>query len=364
MVTRLILIMAVLAWAGPAYPAEPIPPIYKWDHIYTPKKEGKPHGSSMVELEGGNILATWYASTEETNSEAQIFGAVWDRRKWAWGQPYVIIPRGYSKSVGNTALYKDEDGIIWMFFAAVRVGGWSGSNIDYVQSRDGGKTWSEGKTLVSRLGHLPRNKPIPLGGHRMLAPFFIDFWYETNMVGSYTMRIEYKDGRIISKHTVHLDDYDAIQPALAKLPDGGILLLARDKSSRFIRRSYSRDEGITWAPMMVTDIPNPGSAIATIYVQELGCVLMAYNHSHTASNPLALAFSMDGGVTFTRLPDLAGDDKGGESNYSYPTLLQTREGLIHVLWTHDNRESLKHSIFSLAWLEGKMKAAPGGARTR
>ena len=359
MVTRcavLALAMA-MAWAFSAGAQEYVPPFYKYDHLYTPKELGKPHGSSMVELDNGDILATWYVATEETNTEAQIMGAVWDKKKWEWGAPRVIIAKEYSKSVGNTALYKDEDGIIWMFFAAVRFGGWSGSTIHYVQSRDGGKTWSPGAKLVGSLGHLPRNNPIPLGGRRMLAPFFIDFWYETNMVGSYTMRIEHKNGEIISREEAHLDDHDAIQPALARLPDGRILMLARDKSSRFVRRSYSADEGKTWAPAQVTDIPNPGAAVSIIYVEDVGAVLMAYNHAREAGNPLSMAFSMDGGVTFTRLPDLAADPENPKVGFTYPTLMQASDGLIHVLWTHNDRESLKHSVFSISWLAAEMKKA-------
>ena len=341
---------AALAWTQPAWSAPGVS-FYKWDHIRAPKDEGKPHGSSMVELPGGDILATWYAATEETNSDAQIFGAVWSREKWAWGKPYVIIPKGYSKSVGNTALYLDDEGIIWLFFAAVRIGGWSGSNIDYVQSRDGGKTWSEGQTLVSRLGRLPRNRPIRLSRGRMLAPFFIDFWYETNMVGSYTMIIDHHDGRITRTQTFHLDDHDAIQPTLVHLPDGRILMLARDKSNKFIRRSYSHDGGKTWEPMTMTDIPNPGSAVDAIYVNELDVVLLAYNPSHKDSNPLTLAFSSDGGREFHNLVNLAGDRWASLVAYNYPTILKTREGLFHVLWTHNNRESLKHSVFNMKWLK-------------
>ncbi|MDH5679461.1 MAG: exo-alpha-sialidase [Nitrospinota bacterium] len=364
MVTRraFFIIFVATIWAligsTPALAVKSIAPsFYKWDNLHSPKEEGKPHGSSMVELEGGDILATWYAATEETNSEAQIFGAVWNKKKWAWGKPYVIIPRNYAKSVGNTALFKDDDGIIWLFFAAVRVGGWSGSNIDYTQSKDGGKTWTEGKTLVTSLGHLPRNRPIRLEKGRMLAPFFIDFWYETNMVGSYTMTIDHNEGRVLSTQTFHLDDHDAIQPTLVPLPDGRILMLARDKSDKFIRRSYSRDNGKTWEPMALTDTPNPGSAVDAIYVEKLGIVLMVYNHSHKASNPLTLAFSLDGGLEFTRIVNLAGDRWSNLVAYNYPTIMQTSDGYFHVLWSHKNRASLKHAIFNMKWLEDSVKNA-------
>lgn len=226
--------------------------------------------------------------------------------------------------------------------------------VDYVTSSDDGKTWSEGSTLVWKLGNLPRNPPIRIGDHKMLVPLFTDFIYEINMVGSYTALLKYRDGEILEKSFARLDDYDSIQPAIVKLPDGRILLLARDKSDRFIRRSYSNDNGGSWAAVTITSVPNPGSAISAIFVEEIGSVLLAYNHSRKSRNPLSLAVSTDGGRVFRRITDLEYKPEDKNAAFSYPTLLRTKDGLIHAIWSYDNRATLKHVRFNVDWLKERM----------
>jgi len=348
------LIFTVL-WVGAAY----CEPVLKSDTISSPEGFGKPHGSSMVELENGDILATWFSAGKETDSGAMIFGAEWKKKTGAWTKPRVIIPSDYSKSVGNTALFKDDDKVIWLFFAAVAVGGWSGSMVDYVTSSDDGKTWSEGETLVWRLGNLPRNPPIKIGDHTMLVPLFTDFMYEINMVGSYTARLKYSNGKILEEKIARLDDYDAIQPTVVKLPDGRILLLARDKSDRFIRRSYSTDNGSSWASATITDLPNPGSAISAIFIDEIGAVLLAYNHSRIGRNPLSLAISTDGGMTFRRITDLESKPGDKDASFSYPTIIRTKDRMLHLIWSHDKRATLKHIWFDLDWLIERIKDGAG-----
>ncbi|RLC54844.1 MAG: hypothetical protein DRI30_08510, partial [Chloroflexi bacterium] len=219
------------------------------------------------------------------------------------------------------------------------------------------KTWSEGHTLVINPGNLPRNLPIKVGDHKMLVPLFTDFWYEANMVGSYTALITYKDGKIVAKKFSSLDDHDAIQPAIVKLPDGRVLLLARDKSSRFIRRAYSSDNGQSWSKVPMTTLPNPGSAISVLFVEELSATLLAYNHSRKGRNPLSLAVSLDSGTDFRRVVDLESKPGDPQASFSYPTLLRTRDGLVHAIWSHDSRATLKHARFNLLWLQRKIQDA-------
>jgi len=329
-------------------------PFFKSDVVFPPKGFGRPHGASLVELSNGDVMATWFSSKEETTSDAAIFGSVWRHADGEWRPPRTVIPSGYSKSVGNTALFRDDDGIIWMFFASVRVGGWSGAVVDYVQSRDDGKTWSEGKNLVGWLGNLPRNLPIRVGDHQMLVPLFVDFWYEADLVGSYTALLKYRDGKILKKKYATLDDTDSIQPTVVKLDDGRILMLTRDKSDRFIRKSYSKDGGESWSSAAMTTLPNPGSAISAIYIKEIKAVLLVYNHSREGRNPLSLAVSLDRGKTFRRIADLQYKHGDKKASFSYPTALRTSAGMIHVIWSHDGRATLKHVRFNLDWLKDIM----------
>lgn len=330
-------------------------PLYLADNVSSPKGAGKPHGASIVELENGDLLATWFSTEDETSRDTNIYGANWNHKTGEWSKPRVIVAKGYAKSLGNTALFRDDDEIIWLFFAAVQIGGWSGAMVDYVQSRDDGKTWSEGKRLVSWPGNLPRNIPIKLGDHEVLVPLFIDFWHEVGLTGSYTAKIKYKDGEILSKEYASLEGTDGIQPAVVKLPDGKILALARDKGEMFIHRAFSDDNGDSWSKSKYTSLPNPDAAISAIFVDEVNSVLLAYNHSHKRRNPLSLAVSGADGKLFRRIADISYYPKNIEMTFSYPTLLRTSDGMIHAIWSHGDRKTLKHVRFNVDWLKQVME---------
>ena len=334
------------AWAGSGF----------WeDLVFAPKSFGRPHGVSLVEVKEG-LLATWFSAPQEAGSDAQIFGARWIKKKGAWTKPFVIVDKNYTKSLGNTALFRDDDGIIWLFFAAVRVGGWSGSMIDYMQSKDDGKTWSEGTNLISWPGNLPRNIPVKTADHEMLAPFYVDFWLEAGIVGSYTAKINYKNGDIVKYSYSSLENKKAIQPTLVKLPNGRIVLLARDTEDKNIWRAFSDDNGTTWTKAQRISLPNPGSAVSAIYVKEVDAILVTYNHSRKKRDPISLGISRDGGKTFKRIANLATSEEGVETKFAYPAMLQTSDGLIHIIWSHRGRATLKHVIFNVDWLRWKIKS--------
>lgn len=333
-------------------------PVFGSDLVFPPKSHGRPHGASIVETDSGKLLVTWFSAKVETDSDAEIYGSIHDPIAGKWSVPFTIVPKTYTKSVGNTALFRDDDGTIWMFFASVIFGGWSGAMVDYTQSRDGGATWSHGKNFVGWPGNLPRNPPVRVGPDEMLVPLFVDFWYEVGLVGSYTALIRHKNGVVLEKTYASLDDPDAIQPTAVKLPDGRILLLMRDKTDRFIRRSWSKDNGRTWSPVSMTTLPNPGSGICAIYVEEAGVVLLAYNHSRKGRNPLSLAVSEDGGKTFRKIADLESRPGDKTTTFDYPAMTRTKDGMIHIVWTHDDRATLKRAWFNVEWLREKI----GGAR--
>lgn len=353
MLRAIFFLPALAAFLLAAMPAS-AEPVFGSDFVFPPKSHGRPHGASIVETDAGKLLVTWFSAREETHSDAEIYGSIHDTGLGKWSEPFTIVPKTYTKSVGNTSLFRDDGGELWMFFAAVRFGGWSGAMVDYTRSRDGGLTWSAGKNLVAWPGNLPRNPPVKVSGNEMLIPLFVDFWHEAGLTGSYTALIRHENGAIVEKTYASLDDPDAIQPAAVRLPDGRTLLLMRDKTDRFIRRSWSKDNGRTWSPVTMTTLPNPGAGICAIYVKEADAVLVAYNHSRKGRNPLSLAVSEDGGKTFRKITDLESRPGDTTASFDYPAMTRTADGMIHIVWTHDNRATLKRVWFNVEWLKEKM----------
>ena len=68
-----------------------------------------------------------------------------------------------------------------------------------------------------------------------------------------------------------------------------------------------------------------------------GTVALVYNHTHSGRAPLNIAFSRDDGRTWSRPYVL--EDQPGE--YSYPAIIQARDGMLHITYTWQ-RQRIKH----------------------
>jgi predicted neuraminidase len=66
--------------------------------------------------------------------------------------------------------------------------------------------------------------------------------------------------------------------------------------------------------------------------------LLVYNHSATKRTPLNIAVSADGKIWKSALTL---EDSAGE--YSYPAVIQTADGLVHVTYTW-RRQRIKHVV--------------------
>jgi len=73
----------------------------------------------------------------------------------------------------------------------------------------------------------------------------------------------------------------------------------------------------------------------------------------TLRTPLTLALSEDDGATWPHWRNLQVQDeeyRDNEFGYSYPTLLQTRDGRLHVAYSY-LRKTIKHVILAPEWIE-------------
>ena len=76
-----------------------------------------------------------------------------------------------------------------------------------------------------------------------------------------------------------------------------------------------------------------------------GHLLLVYNDSQTERTPLAIVRSLDEGKTWEK--PLSLECNPGE--YSYPCIIQTTDGKIHVTYTF-RRYAIKHVQFNEDWL--------------
>ena len=140
------------------------------------------------------------------------------------------------------------------------------------------------------------------------------------------------------------EEIGAIQPTILIHPDDVLQLLCRTKGAKKISEFWSKDKGQTWSEMELTDLPNPNSGIDAVTLAD-GRHLLVYNHTSRGRSPLNVAVSEDG-VKWQAALIL--ESEPGE--YSYPAVIQSADGLVHITYTWKRRE-VKHVVVDPAKLE-------------
>ena len=159
-----------------------------------------------------------------------------------------------------------------------------------------------------------------------------------------------KDGGRTWSRTEAINDgkeFSAIQPSVLFLKDGRLQILCRSKNG-YILESFSSDQGKTWSPLKATSLPNPNSGTDAVTLKD-GRQVLIYNHVTKESqewggkrSPLNVAISSDG-KTWKELAVL---EKEPKAEFSYPAVIQTKDGKIHITYTW-KREKIKHVVITL-----------------
>ena len=325
------------AWP-PAMPARPDLPPALW--------ERRCHGSTMVELGNGDLLAAWYEGSYETASDVVIAGARRRRGQSAWDTVEVLADTpGYSD--GNPVLFVAPDGALWLFYATMYGPTWNMCQLKYKTARDQGNAWSAPVVLREQLGWLYRNKAVVLSSGRIVLPIYD----EANLHS--LMLLSDDNGRNWrSSGPIHSTPSN-IHPTVVELSDGSLLCYARYFASGLghialgeghIWQSASRDGGETWTPAVATGIKNPNSGI-DLTRTAAGHLVLAYNDSYDKRTPLNVALSEDEGKTWPYQKVI----ESRPGNFAYPWLIQTHDGLLHLTFSY-NYQTIKHVVFDEDWL--------------
>jgi predicted neuraminidase len=294
------------------------------------------HASTIVETKPGQFLAAWFGGDAEGKPNVAIWGA--RRENGRWSEPFEMV-REPEIATYNPVLFYSKDRTLWLYYKfGPHPSNWSAGRIS---SKDDGKTWSPVEHLPAGILGPIKNKPLVLRDGAIVSGSSVESykawtsWVERSVDNAKTWS---KHGPVIYPPSV----YNSIQPTIVPLRDGRLRMFVRttDPLGK-IGIADSKDKGLTWSELKLTDLPNPNSGIDAVALKD-GRIVMIYNHTPKGRSPLNLAVSSDGDrwQMFQTLESEPGE-------YSYPAIIQAEDGTVHVTYTW-HRKRIKHAEVPLA----------------
>lgn len=296
------------------------------------------HASTIVETRDG-LLAAWFGGTGEGNLDVGIW--VSRRSEGGWSAPVEVATGRQSDGTRhpcwNPVLFQPSRGPLLLFY---KVGPspreWWGLART---STDEGRSWSDAIRLPDGILGPIRAKPVELAGGDVLAGsstedtgwvVHMERWTPGDPASAAAWR---KSGPLNDPK-----EFEAIQPTLLVHSPARLQALCRSRQ-KVVTEAWSEDGGTTWGRMTATALPNPSAGIDTVRLAD-GRLLLVYNPTTSGRDRLEIAVSPDGkawrrGVVL--------EDAPGE--YSYPAMIQSRDGRVHVTYTW-KRERIKHVVIA------------------
>jgi len=325
------------------------------------------HSATIVETTAGDLVSAFFGGTREGAPDVCIYTCRKDKDSKAWTQPEMAADGIFSptlrKACYNPVLYQMPGGPLYLFYKiGNKVSDWTG----YLKkSDDGGHTWSKAYQLPDGYLGPIKNKIVDVDG-KAIAPsstetggwkvhFEIaeDGGRRTHIVGPLAAEKAVLTQDMIADKSNKKEDMEggdnssattvqAIQPSILTYKDGRLQILCRTRNGR-IATSWSSDKGETWTPLSLTSLPNNNSGTDAVTLQD-GRQVLIYNAVATPAGekkgvrtPLNIAVSKDG-VNWNMVMTL---EDSPISQYSYPSIIQGKDGRIHVVYTW-RRQRIKY----------------------
>lgn len=370
-------------------------PIHEEKLIF-PMQNKHVHGSSIVELPNGDLLACWFhGSGERRANDVVIQGARLVKGDNTWSEVFLMADTPNLPDC-NPVLFLDAKERLWMFWIVVQAERWERSLLKYRRSIDylsaGAPNWewqdvilfqpgqefleemknaarklsshepmwSEyaqpyGKMLLEashdpvkrQAGWMTRIHPLVLPSGRILLPLYSDGY-------NVSLAAISDDGGENWRTSLPIIGFGPIQPTFVPKKDGSIVSYMRDSGTlpQRVMMSVSEDDGESWSFTEDTDIPNPGSSLEVIRLKS-GLWLMIYNDTEDGRHSLAVSLSDDEGSSWKWTRHIEREDRG-QGSFAYPSLIQSENGDIHLTYSHERgkKKAIKHVRFNTEWIKG------------
>ena len=336
--------VAVAAPLGAASPA-----LLTHEFIYEKAPYPSCHASTIVETDKRELVAAWFGGTAEKNPDVGIWVSRFDAaaKKWTPGVEVAngVQADGKRHPTWNPVLFQPRGGAPLMLFYKVGPSPqtWWGM---LRTSTDGGRTWSEARRLPDGIFGPIKNKPVQLADGTILSPTSDETDERPSKWRVYFERST--DGGKTWAKTPFLNDgvkVGAIQPSILfhdRIGGSKLQAVGRTRQGKVFTVS-SDDAGKTWGEMSLLDIANPSAGTDAVTLTDGRHVLVG-NPVPRGRTPLTVFISRDGRDWKEAI---VLESEPGE--YSYPAIIQTSDGRVHITYTW-KRERIRHAVIDPAKL--------------
>ncbi|MFC0184066.1 Predicted neuraminidase (sialidase) [Pseudarcicella hirudinis] len=293
------------------------------------------HASTLTELSDKSIMASWFAGAYEGSRDVCIWISV--LRNGKWSEPQKVgdgqIDENTRYPCWNPVLFKTKKGRLFLFY---KIGKnpreWWGMKMS---SDDDGKTWSKPEKLPEGILGPIKNKPVQLADGAILYPSSTESLDEK----LWHIHLEKSDEEAGNwrKIPIACDTFGVIQPSILSYAGHKLQLLCRSRQNRVVQ-TWSTDNGKHWEPLSLTELPNPNSGTDAVTLKN-GLQVLVYNPLQKGKEwfngryKLNVAVSKNG----KDWKDVYVLEDNKEGEYSYPAIIQSKDGLVHISYTADRK---------------------------
>ncbi|MCK8785736.1 exo-alpha-sialidase [Roseomonas sp. NAR14] len=371
---------------------------------FLPSPTVQSHASFLMPLADGSLGCVWFGGTQEGVPDISVWFSRLEAGNDLW-TPAVRLSDDPTRSEQNPLLFPAPGGRLWLLWTAQVSGNQDTAIVRRRISEDNGRSWGPIETLFGPRadgGTFIRHPVVVLDNGDWLLPI----WSCVTRPGEKwvgdldysAVKISSDQGLTWSEHRVP-DSLGCVHMSIVDLRDGTLAAFYRSRWADNVYRSESHDGGKSWTAPVPTDLPNNNSSIQALRLAD-GRLAMVCNPSSAADAterrvslydeiededpsgaveakpeptptpgarstfwgvpraPMTLAISEDGGRTWPLRRNLEVGDgycmtnnskQGLNREFSYPTVVQTPDGDLHVSYTYF-RQAIRYVRVPLGWV--------------